>query len=161
MGHTGARALHVVQSATPQRRRGLRHKGTGAGSGWRPSPRMDPPRSRRPERPAPVLVNVVARGKPVSLLPHPPARTRADVPAVSRDEHHGGIATAGVAHVGGLVPLGLPAPPGQRLRCRSVPPAGGRTADGACTRPSRGLSGMPGNVHVQFGGQGAGGIPLP
>jgi len=93
--------------------------------------------------------------------PHPPARTRADVPAVSRDEHHGGLATAGVAHGGGLVPLGLPAPPGQRLRCRSVPPAGGRTADGSCTRPSRGLSGMPGNVHVQFGGQGAGGIPLP
>jgi hypothetical protein len=40
----------------------------------------------------------------------PPARKRADFPAVSRDENHGSIEGAGVAHVGGSVPRVRPSP---------------------------------------------------
>jgi hypothetical protein len=43
-------------------------------------------------------------------LQHDPTRKRADFPAVSRHENHGGIDTEGVAHGGGLVPLVLPSP---------------------------------------------------
>src|SRR6516162_8129668 len=76
---------------------------------------------------------------------HDPARKRADCPAVSRYENHSGSETEGVAEVGGIVPLVLPSPPGPRLRCSIVQPAGGRTADGSLTRPSRCLSWMKGN----------------
>ena len=41
---------------------------------------------------------------------HHPTRKRADFPAVSRHENHGGIDTEGVANVGGCVPLVLPSP---------------------------------------------------
>jgi len=41
---------------------------------------------------------------------HDPTRKRADFPAVSRHETHGGIGTEGVANVGGFVPLVLPSP---------------------------------------------------
>jgi hypothetical protein len=53
------------------------------------------------------------------LQPHP-ARKRADFPAVSRHENHGGIDTAGVAHVGGHVPLVRPSPFTQRTRKLSM-----------------------------------------
>ena len=76
---------------------------------------------------------------------HSPTRQRADCPAVSRHENHGGIDREGVAHVGGLVPLVRPSPSGHQLLSSIVPPAGGRTADGSCTRPSRCLSRMKGN----------------
>src|ERR1700675_416046 len=76
---------------------------------------------------------------------HDPTRKRADFPAVSRHENNAGIGTAGVAHVGGVVPLLLPSPEGNRPTCLLVQPGGCRTADGSCTRPLRGLSRMKGN----------------
>ena len=51
---------------------------------------------------------------------HHPARKRADFPAVSRHENHGGIDTEGVANVGGQVPLVLPSPCTQRTRKLSM-----------------------------------------
>ena len=144
---------------------------------------MDMPCYRRIERTSPILVNLVERGKPVSLLlgreekpqgqpmavrvggwekanaalswdgyglQHHPTRKRADFPAVSRHENHRGIGREGVANVGGFVPLVLPSPQGHRLLCSIVQPAGGTTADGSFTRPSRCLSRMKGNFHVRL-----------
>ena len=76
---------------------------------------------------------------------HDSTRKRADFPAVSRHENHGGIDTEGVAHDGGFVALVLPSPQGHRLLSSIVQPAGGMTADGSFTRPLRGLSRMKGN----------------
>jgi hypothetical protein len=56
--------------------------------------------------------------------PHHPTRKRADCPAVSRPEQHGGIDKEGEAQGGGRVPRVLPAPQGQRRLSRSVQPAG-------------------------------------
>jgi hypothetical protein len=70
MVHPWERAIHVVKSDTPQRLTGLSQKGTGAGPGSRQSPVMDTERSRRTERPSPVLVKRAERGKPVSVLAH-------------------------------------------------------------------------------------------
>ena len=83
-------------------------------------------------------------------MQHHPTRKRADFPAVSRHENHGGIGTEGVANVGGLVPLVLPSPQGHRLLCSIVQPAGCMTADGSFTRPLRCLSRMKGNFHVRL-----------
>src|SRR5215813_14272192 len=47
----------------------LEPKGTGAGTGSREYPVMDTQRSRRRESTSPMRVNLVERGKPVSLLP--------------------------------------------------------------------------------------------
>ena len=78
-------------------------------------------------------------------LQHHPTRKRADFPAVSRHENHGGIDTEGVANDGGLVPLVLPSPQGHRRLSSIVQPAGGMTADGSFIGPLRGLSWMKGN----------------
>jgi hypothetical protein len=66
--HSGARALNVVTPGTPQRRRGVGHKGTGAGTGACHAPVMDRQRARRPARTAPRRVPRVDRGQPVSRL---------------------------------------------------------------------------------------------
>jgi hypothetical protein len=68
MVHTGARSIHVVTTSKPKMLRGLRHKGTVAGTGSQTSPVMDTQRSRRTESTSPVRLNLVERGKPVSFL---------------------------------------------------------------------------------------------
>src|SRR5512145_1470143 len=60
---------NVVIQDKPKVRTGLRQKGTGAGTGFRPYPVMDTPRSRRTESTSPIRVNRVERGKPVPFLP--------------------------------------------------------------------------------------------
>ena len=64
----GELSIHVVMSTEPKMLSGLGQKGTGAGTGSREYPIMDIQRSRRRESTSPVLVNLVERGKPVSLL---------------------------------------------------------------------------------------------
>ena len=61
-------SLNVVMSTKPKMLTGLSQKDTGAGTGSRSYPVMDTQRSRRRESTSPVLVNLVERGKPVSLL---------------------------------------------------------------------------------------------
>ena len=61
-------SIHVVMSTKPKTLPGLSQKGTGAGTGSRSYPVMDSQRSRRTESTSPVRVNLVERGKPVSLL---------------------------------------------------------------------------------------------
>src|SRR5215472_1101924 len=82
--------------------------------------------------------------RPCFWQPHP-TRKRADFPAVSRHENHGGIDTAGVANDGGCIALVLPSPQGHRRLCSIVQPAGSMTADGSFIRPLRCLSWMKGN----------------
>ena len=60
--------LNVVTSGKPKMLRGLGQNGTVAGTGSCFSPVMDTPCYRRIESTSPVLVNLVERGKPVSLL---------------------------------------------------------------------------------------------
>ena len=62
-------SINVVMSTKPKMLPGLRQKGTGAGTGSREYPVMDTQRSRRREGTSPMRVNLVERGKPVSLLP--------------------------------------------------------------------------------------------
>ena len=61
-------ALNVVTSGKPKMLRGLGQKGTVAGTGSCFYPVMDTERYRRIESTSPVTVNLVERGKPVSLL---------------------------------------------------------------------------------------------
>ena len=68
MVNPGALSINVVIQDKPKVLQGLSQKGTGAGTGFRPYPVMDPQRSRRTESTSPVLVNRAERGKPVSLL---------------------------------------------------------------------------------------------
>jgi hypothetical protein len=60
--------VNVVIQDKPKVLRGLSQNGTGAGTGFRPSPVMDTQRSRRTERTSPIRVNLGERGTPVSLL---------------------------------------------------------------------------------------------
>jgi hypothetical protein len=60
--------LNVVTSGKPKMLRGLGQKGTVAGTGACFSPVMDITRYRRIESTSPEPVNLVERGKPVSLL---------------------------------------------------------------------------------------------
>jgi hypothetical protein len=61
--------INVVMSTKPKMLPGLSPKGTGAGTGSREYPVMDTQRSRRREGTSPMRVNLVERGKPVTLLP--------------------------------------------------------------------------------------------
>ena len=69
MVNTGALLINVVTSDKPKMLTGLSHNGTGAGTGYCFYPVMDTERYRRLESTSPVTVNLVERGKPVSLLP--------------------------------------------------------------------------------------------
>ena len=69
MVHTCELLINVVTSDKPKMLTGLSQKGTGAGTGSCFSPVMDTERYRRIESTSPVTVNLVERGKPVSLLP--------------------------------------------------------------------------------------------
>jgi hypothetical protein len=60
--------INVVTSGKPKMLRGLGQKGTVAGTGSCFYPVMDTERYRRIESTSPVAVNLVERGKPVSLL---------------------------------------------------------------------------------------------
>jgi len=68
MVNTCELSINVVMSNEPKMLPGLGQKGTGAGIGSLEYPIMDMQRSRRRESTSPVLVNLVERGKPVSLL---------------------------------------------------------------------------------------------
>jgi hypothetical protein len=61
-------SIHVVKRNKPKMLMGLSQNGTGAGTGAHPSPVMDTERYRQKESTSPMLVNLVERGKPVSLL---------------------------------------------------------------------------------------------
>jgi hypothetical protein len=61
--------LNVVTSGKPKMLRGLGQNGTVAGTGSCFYPVMDTTRYRRIESTSPVIVNLVERGKLVSLLP--------------------------------------------------------------------------------------------
>jgi len=69
MVNTGELSIHVVTTSKPKMLRGLSQKGTVAGTGSQTYPVMDTKRYRRTESTYPVRVNLVERGKPVSLLP--------------------------------------------------------------------------------------------
>ena len=69
MVNTGELSINVVMSNKPKMLRGLSQKGTVAGTGFCHYPVMDIQRYRRTESTSPVLINLVERGKPVSLLP--------------------------------------------------------------------------------------------
>ena len=60
--------VNVVIQDKPKMLRGLSQNGTVAGTGFRPYPVMDTQRYRRTESTSPIRVNLVERGKPVSLL---------------------------------------------------------------------------------------------
>jgi hypothetical protein len=68
MVHTGELLLNVVTSGKPKMLRGLGQNGTGAGTGSCLYPVMDTTRYRRIESTSPAPVNLVERGKLVSLL---------------------------------------------------------------------------------------------
>src|SRR5215831_11847013 len=68
MVNTCELSINVVMSNEPKMLPGLGQKGTVAGIGSLEYPIMDMQRSRRRENTSPVLVNLVERGKPVSLL---------------------------------------------------------------------------------------------
>ena len=59
--------INVVTSDKPKMLRGLGQNGTVAGTGACFSPVMDTARYRRIESTSPVTINLVERGKPVSL----------------------------------------------------------------------------------------------
>ena len=69
MVNTGELSINVVKSDKPKMLTGLSQNGTVAGIGFLQYPIMDTQRYRRTESTSPVLVNLVERGKPVSLLP--------------------------------------------------------------------------------------------
>jgi len=68
-------------------------------------------------------------------LQHHPTRKRADFPAVSRHENHGGIGTEGVANGGGLVHWCYLPRKGIDLRLVSCSQHGFLHADGSFTGP--------------------------
>src|SRR5712691_10746719 len=68
MVNTGELLINVVTSGKPKMLTGLGQNGTIAGTGSCFYPVMDTERSRRIESTSPVTVNLVERGKPVSLL---------------------------------------------------------------------------------------------
>jgi len=68
MVNTGELLINVVTSGKPKMLRGLGQNGTVAGTGACFSPVMDITRYRRIESTSPEPVNLVERGKPVSLL---------------------------------------------------------------------------------------------
>ena len=68
MVNPGELLINVVTSSKPKMLRGLGQKGTVAGTGSCLYPVMDTKRYRRIESTSPVRVNLVERGKPVSLL---------------------------------------------------------------------------------------------
>jgi hypothetical protein len=68
MVNTGALLIHVVTAGKPKMRTGLGQQGIVAGTGSCFSPVMDTERYWRIESTSPVTVNLVERGKPVSLL---------------------------------------------------------------------------------------------
>jgi hypothetical protein len=68
MVNTCALSINVVKRNKPTMLTGLSQNGTVVGTGARSSPVMDTQHYRRTESPSPVLVNLVERGKPVSLL---------------------------------------------------------------------------------------------
>ena len=70
MVNTCALSINVVKSSKPKMLTGLGQNGTGAGTGVHQSPVMDTQSSRRTESTSPIRVNLVERGKPVSLLPY-------------------------------------------------------------------------------------------
>jgi hypothetical protein len=70
MVNTCELSINVVTTGKPKMLIGLSQKGTGAGTGSQTYPVMDSQHSRRTESTSPVLVNLVERGKPVSLLSH-------------------------------------------------------------------------------------------
>jgi hypothetical protein len=68
--NTCALSINVVTTGKPKMLTGLRQNGTGVGTGSQTYPVMDIQHYRRTESTSPVLVNLVERGKPVSLLSH-------------------------------------------------------------------------------------------
>src|SRR5712691_11576872 len=68
MVNTGELLINVVTSGKPKMLTGLGQNGTVAGTGSCFYPVMDTQRYRRIESTSPVIVNLVERGKPVSLL---------------------------------------------------------------------------------------------
>ena len=68
MVNTRELSINVVMSNKPKMLTGLSQKGTVAGTGSCFYPVMDTTRYRRIESTSPVAVNLVERGKPVSLL---------------------------------------------------------------------------------------------
>ena len=68
MVNTRELSINVVKSDKPKLLTGLSQKGTVAGTGSCFYPVMDTPRYRRIESTSPEPVNLVERGKPVSLL---------------------------------------------------------------------------------------------
>jgi len=70
MVNTCELSINVVTTGKPKMLPGLSQKGTVVGTGSQTYPVMDIQHSRRTESTSPVLVNLVERGKPVSLLSH-------------------------------------------------------------------------------------------
>jgi hypothetical protein len=70
MVNTGELSINVVTTGKPKMLTGLSQKGTVVGTGSQTYPVMDSQHYRRTESTSPVLVNLVERGKPVSLLSH-------------------------------------------------------------------------------------------
>jgi hypothetical protein len=68
MVNTGELSINVVKMNKPKMLIGLGQNGIVVGTGAPPSPVTDTQLSRRTESTSPVLVNLVERGKPVSLL---------------------------------------------------------------------------------------------
>ena len=68
MVNTRELLINVVTAGKPKMLRGLSQKGTVVGTGSPLCPVMDTQRYRRIESTSPVTVNLVERGKPVSLL---------------------------------------------------------------------------------------------
>ena len=69
MVNTRKLSINVVKSCKPKMLTGLSPKGTVVGTWSRQYHVMDTQHYRRTESTSPVLVNLVERGKPVSLLP--------------------------------------------------------------------------------------------
>src|SRR5262245_38953012 len=68
MVNTGELSINVVKMNKPKMLIGLGQNGTVVGTGAPPSPVTDTQHYRRTESTSPVLVDLVERGKPVSLL---------------------------------------------------------------------------------------------
>jgi len=68
MVNTCELSINVVKMNKPKMLRGLGQNGIVVGTGAPPSPVTDTQHYRRTESTSPVLVNLVERGKPVSLL---------------------------------------------------------------------------------------------
>jgi hypothetical protein len=68
MVNTCELSINVVTTGKPKMLTGLSQKGTVVGTGSQTYPVMDIQHYRRTESTSPILVNLVERGKPVSLL---------------------------------------------------------------------------------------------